>query len=64
MYIAKKKTMEKRTTRILLIVSGVIALGGISYYIYIEKQKKKYTKIVVNSLNEMSENYDIFNTKK
>ena len=64
MYIAKKKTMEKRTTRILLIVSGVIALGGISYYIYIEQQKKKYTKIVVNSLNEMSENYDIFNTKK
>ena len=64
MYIAKKKTMEKRTTRILLIVSGVIALGCISYYIYIEKQKKKYTKIVVNSLNEMSENYDIFNTKK
>ena len=56
--------MEKRTTRILLIVSGVIALGGISYYIYIEKQKKKYTKIVVNSLNEMSENYEIYNTKK
>jgi hypothetical protein len=56
--------MEKRTTRILLIVSGVIALGGISYYIYIEKQKKKYTKILENSVDKILKEYDVFNTIK
>jgi hypothetical protein len=56
--------MEKRTTRILLIVSGVIALGGISYYIYIEKQKKKYTKILENSVDKIINQYDVFKLEK
>jgi hypothetical protein len=56
--------MEKRTTRILLIVSGVIALGGISYYIYIEQQKKKITKILENSVDKIINQYDVFKLEK
>lgn len=51
----------QKTTKILLIVTSVLALGGIAYYIYIEQQKKKITKILENSVENIVNQYDVFN---
>jgi hypothetical protein len=63
LYIAQKKTMEKKTINILLIVSSVIALGGIGYYIYSRQQQKKMAEIYRKSIEEMANQYQIFNNK-
>jgi hypothetical protein len=55
--------MEKKTTRILLIVSSVLALGGIAYYIYSKQQEKKMAEIYRKSVEEMATKYQIFNNK-
>ena len=55
--------MDKNTTRILLIVSSVLALGGIGYYIYSKKQEKKMAEIYKKSVEEMANKYQIFNEK-
>jgi len=53
--------MDKRTTKILLIVSSVLALGGIAYYIYSKQQQKKMAEIYRKSVEEMANKYQIFN---
>jgi uncharacterized membrane protein YebE (DUF533 family) len=55
--------MEKKTTKILLIVSSVIALGGIGYYIYSKQQEKKMAEIYRKSVEDMANQYQIFNNK-
>ena len=55
--------MEKKTINILLIVSSVIALGGIGYYIYSRQQQKKMAEIYRKSIEEMANQYQIFNNK-
>jgi uncharacterized membrane protein YebE (DUF533 family) len=53
--------MEKKTTKIILIVSSVLALGGIAYYIYSKQQQKKMAEIYRKSVEEMATKYQIFN---
>jgi hypothetical protein len=52
--------MEKNTKKILLIVSSVLALGGIGYYIYSRQQQKKMAEVYRKSVQEMTSNYQIF----
>lgn len=55
--------MDKKTTKIILIVSSVLALGGIAYYIYSKQQQKKMAEIYKKSVMEMANQYQIFNNK-
>ena len=52
--------MDKKTTKIILIVSSVLALGGIAYYIYSKQQQKKMAEIYKKSVEEMASQYEIF----
>ena len=52
--------MDKKTTKIILIVSSVLALGGIAYYIYSKQQQKKMAEIYKKSVEEMASKYEIF----
>jgi len=53
--------MERKTTKILLIISSVLALGGVAYYIYSKQQEKKMAEIYKKSVEEMATKYQIFN---
>jgi uncharacterized membrane protein SpoIIM required for sporulation len=52
--------MQKNTSKIILIITGVIALGGITYYIYSKQQEKKMAAIYKKSIEDMANQYQIF----
>jgi hypothetical protein len=52
--------MDKRTSRILLVVSSIIALGGIGYFIYSKRREKKMAEIYQKSIQDMANKYQIF----
>jgi hypothetical protein len=52
--------MDKRTSRILLVVSSIIALGGIAYFIYSKRKEKKMAEIYQKSIKDMANQYQIF----
>lgn len=52
--------MDKKTTKILLIVTSVLALGGVAYYIYSRQQQKKMAEIYKKSVEDMASQYQIF----
>jgi preprotein translocase subunit YajC len=52
--------MDKKTSRILLVVSSVIALMGIGYFIYSKRQEKKMAEIYKKSVEDMANQYQIF----
>jgi preprotein translocase subunit YajC len=52
--------MDNKTQKILLIVTSVVALGGIAYYIYSRQQQKKMAEIYKKSVEEMASQYQIF----
>lgn len=52
--------MDKKTSRILLVVSSIIALAGIGYFIYSKRQEKKMAEIYKRSIDEMAQQYQIF----
>jgi preprotein translocase subunit YajC len=53
--------MDKRTQRILIISTSVIALLGVGYFIYSRQQEKKRTEELIKSVNEMTTKYNVFN---
>jgi preprotein translocase subunit YajC len=52
--------MDNKTQKILLIVTSVVALGGIAYYVYSRQQQKKMAEIYKTSVEEMASQYQIF----
>lgn len=53
--------MDKKTSRILLIVTSIIAIAGIGYFIYSKRQEKKMAEIYKKSIEDMAQQYQIFN---
>ena len=55
--------MNKKTQTIILIVTSILAIGGIGYFIYSKQQEKKMAKIYQESIDEMTKKYgnEIFN---
>jgi hypothetical protein len=52
--------MDKKTQSIILIVTSILAIGGIGYYIYSKQQEKKMAAIYKQSIEEMAQQYQIF----
>jgi hypothetical protein len=53
--------MNPNTQKILLITTSVLALGGIAYYIYSKQQEKKMAAIYKKSIDEITQQYQVFN---
>jgi flagellar basal body-associated protein FliL len=52
--------MDNKTRNIILITTSVLAIAGISYYIYSKQQEKKMAAIYKQSIEEMAQQYQIF----
>jgi len=55
--------MKRSNVNILLIVSSVLALGGIGYYIFKKYQQKRDAEIYKKAMDEMANKYgaELFN---
>jgi hypothetical protein len=53
--------MEAKTQRVLIITMGLIALAGVGFFFYSQQKTKKEAKILEESVNDMTQQYDIFN---
>jgi uncharacterized protein YneF (UPF0154 family) len=54
----------KKSQKIILIITSVLAVAGVGYYIYSKQREKRLAKIYEESINQMVEEYganQIFN---
>lgn len=53
--------MDAKSKKILFVTVSVIAVAGIGYFIYAQQQQKKIAKILEKSVDEMTQQYQVFN---
>jgi hypothetical protein len=55
--------MKKKTLNIILIVTSILAIGGLGYFIYTKYEQKRMAKIYEKSIEDMANKYgkDLFN---
>jgi hypothetical protein len=53
--------MEKRTIKLILITSSILAVAGVSYYFYSRKREKELTKAYEMQIQELTKKYEVFN---
>ena len=50
--------MDVKSQRILIITVSLIAVAGVAYFLY---QRRRETEILKQSVEKMTEEYDVFN---
>ena len=55
--------MNNKNLKIIFIVSSILAIGGLSYFLYKKNQEKKIRETYKNTLDEMTNKYgkELFN---
>jgi uncharacterized protein YneF (UPF0154 family) len=55
--------MNKKTQTILIVITSILALGGLGYFIYSKYEQKRMAKIYEKSIEDMANKYgkNLFN---